>query len=238
MSSMCFNLLNIDMSDSLKYIERAPKTEHKATIIWIHGLGDSGFGHEPIVDVLNLTDELGLKFILPHAPEQPVTVNGGMVMPSWYDILEMDIDRKIDEEGIGDSARKIQDIINSEIELGIPSGNIIVAGFSQGGAVALQTAFTATKKYAGVICMSTYLGVPSILDNIENNANKDIEVFWGHGNADPVVSFSLAKDSVSLLEKAGIKCNFNEYGIDHSISPDELHDIRSWIISLECFKTS
>ena len=125
---------------SLEFVEYAAQSEHKATVIWLHGLGDSGDGFAPVAPQLNLPSELGIRFIFPHAPVQPVTINGGMEMRSWYDIKSIELDKRADEQGVRDSAAKVEELINKEIANGIPANKIILAGFSQGGVVSLHLA--------------------------------------------------------------------------------------------------
>ncbi len=217
------------MSDQIGFIEVKPEFEHRCTIIWLHGLGDSGHGHAPLASELKLAPELGVKFIFPHAPEQPVTVNGGAVMPAWYDILEMDIGRKIDEDGIEESAKKISDLIKAEIENGIESKNILIAGFSQGGAVALHTALQSSHSLAGIICMSTYLGADSIFQSQHRPINQNIPIFWGHGTYDAVVPLALAETSIETLNENNYKVELKTYPMEHSLHPDEVSDISEWI---------
>ena len=217
------------LMESLDYIRKNTSAQHKTTIIWMHGLGDSGFGHESIAQQMNFPDDLGITYIFPHAPSIPVTINGGMVMPAWYDILENDISRKIDESGIEESSVKISQIIQGEIESGILPKNIMVAGFSQGGAVALHTALKYPVPLGGVIAMSTYLGAPSVLTASTSQINQFIPIFWGHGTLDPVVPLSLAQESISTLKKSGYTVSYKAYQMEHSIHPQEILDIQNWI---------
>ena len=145
---------------SLEFAQYPAQGEHKATVIWLHGLGDSGDGFAPVAPQLNLPSELGIRFIFPHAPIQPVTINGGMEMRSWYDIKSIELDKRADEQGVRDSAEKVQTLINQEIENGIPANKIILAGFSQGGVVSLHLAPRFEHKLAGVMALSTYMCVP------------------------------------------------------------------------------
>ena len=144
------------MSDLLRCVEIEPSAQATASVIWLHGLGASGHDFEPIVPELQLPADLAVRFIFPHAPQIPVTVNGGMVMPAWYDILAMDIDRKVDEAGVLASADAVDALIKQEIARGIPSERIIIAGFSQGGAVAYQAALRHPQPLAGLLTLSTY----------------------------------------------------------------------------------
>lgn len=219
------------MTKPLDYIRKNTSAQHHATIIWIHGLGDSGFGHESVAQEMNFPDELGISFIFPHAPPIPVTINGGMVMPAWYDILENDISRKIDEAGLEESSVKISKIIRDEIESGILPKKIMVAGFSQGGALALHTALKYPVRLGGVIVMSAYLGASSVLSASTSHINQSIPIFWGHGTFDPVVPLSLAKESIDTLMKSGYSVSYEAYEMQHSLHPQEILDIQKWIPS-------
>ncbi len=220
------------MKTTLQYIQKKPPTTHTSTIIWLHGLGDSGFGHEPIAHEMSLPDSLGISFIFPHAKKQPVTVNGGISMPAWYDILEMDIGRKIDEQGLEESSQQISAIIQQEIAKGIAPENILIAGFSQGGAVALHTALKFPVKLGGIIALSTYLGAPSVLQTSTSHINASIPIYWGHGTHDPVVPLALAKESMQTLNNNGYTVSYSEYPMEHSIHPSEIQDIKQWIIDV------
>jgi len=219
------------MTTDLTYIERLVSSYHKSTLIWLHGLGDSGQGHESFARELSFPDALGVKFIFPNAPSMPVSVNGGMVMPAWYDILAMDIGRKIDEEGIEASAQKISTLIKREVAQGIDSKKIILVGFSQGGAVALQTALKYPVPLGGIVCLSTYLGVKSVLSASTTPINQNIPIFWGHGTHDSVVRLPLAKQSIQALKDHHYEVTYREYEMEHSIHPDEVVDINQWLVS-------
>lgn len=218
------------MSESLDFIEKNVSNKHKATLIWLHGLGDSGHGHASFAQELKFPEEMGVKFIFPHAPEIPVTVNGGMKMPAWYDILEMGIGRKVDEDGLEESAQKISKLIQNEVASGIDSKNIILVGFSQGGAVALHTALKYPVELGGIMCLSTYLGSQSVLNTSTTPINKNIPIFWGHGSLDPVVTLSLAKESINILESHQYEVKYHEYEMEHSIHPQEVSDIEDWLL--------
>ncbi|MGL1903564.1 MAG: alpha/beta hydrolase [Fibrobacterales bacterium] len=219
------------MPTPLQCIEKKTSPTHTATIIWLHGLGDSGFGHEPIAEEMNVDPALGIKFIFPHAPQLPVTINGGMVMPAWYDILEANLGRKIDEAGIEESSQQISDIIQDEIESGISADRIILAGFSQGGAVALHTALKYPVKLGGIIAMSTYLGVSSVLNLSTSAINKNVPIYWGHGSQDPIVPLRLAKESIDAITKGGYSVTLTEFPMEHSIHPHEIEEVKQYIIS-------
>ncbi|MEC8224979.1 MAG: carboxylesterase, partial [Pseudomonadota bacterium] len=150
---------------SLEFVEYPAQGDHKATVIWLHGLGDSGDGFAPVAPQLALPKELGVRFVFPHAPVQPVTLNGGMAMRSWYDIKSMDLDKRADEQGVRESAAKVAAIIDQEIAKGIAPNKIILAGFSQGGVVSLHLAPRLDFKLAGVMALSTYMCVPAKFAN-------------------------------------------------------------------------
>jgi phospholipase/carboxylesterase len=214
---------------SLNYLESKVSGSHKSTLIWLHGLGDSGHGHQSFAQELSFPEELGVKFIFPHAPSLPVSINGGQSMPAWYDILEMNLGRKIDEDGLENSAIKISELIQNEVDSGIESKNIILVGFSQGGAVALHTALKYPVRLGGIVCMSTYLGTNRVLSTSNTPVNKNIPIFWGHGRQDPVVPLSLALESIETLKKVDYDVDFHEYDMEHSIHPKEVIDVQEWI---------
>ena len=179
-------------------------------------------GHER----LNLPADLSIRFIFPHAPAMPVTVNGGFVMPAWYDILEMDIDRKIDFTGLLDSAREIRGFVSRELERGIDSKRIIIAGFSQGGAVAYQVTLSHEKPLGGLLAMSTYFATA---DSIEYSAvNKTIPVRIQHGVHDPVVPELLGQKATNQLTKLGYNVSYQNYPMEHSVCPQQISDVSEW----------
>ena len=196
-------------------------------IIWLHGLGADGHDFEPIVGELNLTHNI--RFIFPHAPNMPVTINNGMVMPAWYDIKATQINSLQDAEGIKKSQRAILALIESEIESGIKSENIILAGFSQGGAIALHTALRYEKPLAGIMGLSTYLPLADTVENEISSANKNIPIFLAHGTHDPVIPLPLATETNAYLQKLNYTTELKTYPMEHSVYPDEINDISNWI---------
>ncbi len=206
-------------------LETSPTPD--STVIWLHGLGADGNDFAPIVPELHLPAELSIRFIFPHAPTMPVTVNGGFVMPAWYDILEMDIDRKIDITGLLESARAITAFVNRELERGIDSKRIIIAGFSQGGAVAYQVALSHEKPLGGLLAMSTYFATA---DSIEYSAaNKTIPLRIQHGVHDPVVPELLGQKATTQLIKQGYGVSYQNYPMEHSVCPQQIGDISEWL---------
>ncbi len=197
------------------------------SVIWLHGLGASGHDFEPVVPELGLDPQLAVRFVFPHAPRIPVTVNGGMVMPAWYDILEMSLDRKVDVVQIEKSAAAIRDLIQREIERGVNPENIVIAGFSQGGAVAYQTALTYPQRLAGLLTLSTYLAVE---DTSNYTAiNKDLPIKIDHGTQDPVVPVVLGQRANETLTNQGYQVEFNTYPMAHQVCLPQIKAIGQWL---------
>jgi phospholipase/carboxylesterase len=205
-----------------------PKGEPvNAAIIWLHGLGADGNDFAPIVPQLDLPAGLGVRFIFPHAPSIPVTINNGFVMPAWYDIKRLDVDRHVDTDQLKQSASWVHDLIEREIERGVPSERIIVAGFSQGGAVSFEAALTYPKTLAGIMALSTYFATG---DSIEiNPIQNTIPIMIGHGSLDPVVAEALGSKSVATLQNLGFNPEYFVYTMEHAVCPEEIVDIGSWI---------
>lgn len=201
-----------------------------STVIWLHGLGADGNDFAPIVPELNLPAELAVRFIFPHAPTMPVTVNGGSVMPAWYDIMAMEIDREIDTAGLMQSAQAINAFISRELERGIDSKRVVIAGFSQGGAVAYQVALSHEKQLGGLLAMSTYLATADIITYSETN--KTIPIQIQHGVYDPVVPEQLGRKSASQLTKQGYKANYQTYPMEHAVCLEQIGDISQWLQSI------
>lgn len=195
----------------------------RIAVIWLHGLGASGHDFEPVVPELGFAREQAVRFIFPHAPELPVTVNGGMVMPAWYDILAMDIDRKVDTPQLKASADAVARLIEQELEKGIPSENILIGGFSQGGAVAYELALSYPEKLGGLFVLSSYFATADSIRLAE--ANRDIPVFVGHGSYDPVVPESLGRAATGTLEELGFKPEYCSYPMEHSLCLEEVRDL-------------
>ena len=214
---------------SLEFVEYPAQSEHKATVIWLHGLGDSGDGFAPVAPQLNLPSELGIRFIFPHAPVQPVTINGGMEMRSWYDIKSIELDKRADEQGVRDSAAKVEELINKEIASGIPASKIILAGFSQGGVISLHLAPRFEQKLAGVMALSTYMCVPQKL--ADEAKHTGINIFMAHGNQDNVVPYSAGRSAFEVLTAHNMDVSWQEYPMAHQVCAEELQAIRHWLIA-------
>lgn len=214
----------------LPAIEKETSARPDSTVIWLHGLGADGNDFAPIVPDLQLPDTAAIRFIFPHAPAIPVTVNGGYVMPAWYDIMEMQIDRGIDIEGLMASARTINGFIDRELDRGIDSRRIIIAGFSQGGAVAYQVVLSHDKPLGGLLAMSTYLATADTLDY--KAVNKEIPIKVQHGLHDPIVPEYLGRKAVTRLIKEGYRVSYQSYPMEHSVCPAQIDNISQWLQSI------
>lgn len=214
---------------SLEFVEHPAKGEHKATVIWLHGLGDSGEGFLPVASQLALPEELGVRFIFPHAPVQPVTINGGMAMRSWYDIKSMDLDKRADETGVRESAAKVEQLIKQELENGIAADKIILAGFSQGGVISLHLAPRLPQKLAGVMALSTYMCVPEKLT--EEARQTGLTVFMAHGRHDDVVPHRAGRNAFDVLSAHNMDVSWQDYPMAHQVCGEELMAIRQWLIA-------
>lgn len=217
---------------TLEYITQKTGNDPKLLIIWLHGLGADGHDFEPVVPQFK-NPHFDIEFIFPHAPIQPVTINGGMAMRSWYDIKMMDIGKMPDEEGIRASEQLILQLIQSQLDKGWKSDEIILAGFSQGGAMSLHTSTRMDQKLAGVVALSCYLPMLDSLADEHSGKNQDTAYFLGHGTQDPVVPFQLGKQSADHLTQAGYHVTWHAYPLQHGVSMDELEDIKQFILNLK-----
>lgn len=198
-------------------------------VIWLHGLGADGHDFEPIVPELGLPDTLPTRFIFPDAPTMPVTINGGYVMPAWYDVFSQNLGEKEDETGIRASGRALEALIQREEARGIPANRIILAGFSQGGAIALFTALRFPRPLGGVLALSTYLPLAEKLDAEKHPGNAALPVFMGHGRMDGVITLAQGMATRDKLRACGIPVNWHEYNMAHSVCPEEIRDIGVWL---------
>lgn len=197
------------------------------SVIWLHGLGADGHDFEPVVAELGLPTSPAVRFVFPHAPYRAVTVNGGMRMRAWYDIRAVDIVTAPDADGIEASADHLAQLVEDEFARGIDPGKVIIAGFSQGGAIALHTMLTRSLPLAGVVALSTYLPVPSVLGTAGAD-RRPVPVFMGHGTMDPVVPLFLGAAAMDRLSEAGYEIEWHTYAIPHSVSPAEIDDLARW----------
>lgn len=213
--------------DYLPSIQIEPENSADATVIWLHGLGASGYDLEPIVPELALPVRAAVRFVFPHAPSIPITINGGYIMPGWYDIREMDVNRKIDEEQLLASAHAVHALVDREIESGIDSRRIIIAGFSQGGAVGYQAALTYPRPLAGLLAMSSYFATAESME--PDPANRALAIAIYHGTADLMVPESLGRQSCLQLLEMGYSPIYKSYPMDHAICAEEIADISQWL---------
>jgi phospholipase/carboxylesterase len=208
--------------DLLPHIELNTGADPVATIIWLHGLGADGWDFVPIVRELPLPEELALRFIFPHAPVQPVTINNGMEMRAWYDIAMNDIARLPDERGIRESQAAIERLIARERDRGIASGRIVLAGFSQGGAIALQAGLRHPNRLAGIVALSCYLALEESLEAEASSANRDTPIFMAHGTEDPIVPLRLADVSRTTLQNRGYDVEWHTWPMPHAVCAEEI----------------
>jgi len=213
----------------LDCIEIEPQTTATASVIWLHGLGADGNDFVPIVEELGLPAGHGIRFVFPNAPVRPVTINNGMAMRAWYDIKGMAIEDKQDAEGIRDSADAIEQLIAREIERGIPAERIVLAGFSQGGAIALHAGVRHGAALAGVMGLSTYLPLAETLEKEASDANRGVCIFMAHGSQDPVVPIGLGQASRDHLLDAGYDVAWHEYPMQHQVCMPQIATIGRWL---------
>lgn len=206
-----------------------PPQKVDACVIWLHGLGANGHDFVEALAYLNLPPQHGIRFIFPHAPLQPVTINQGMVMPAWYDIAGLDITAKQDEMGVKKSAHAIAAIIMAAMQEGIASERIFLFGFSQGGALALHTALRFEYPLAGVASLSAYLPLHESLEKEHHPINKNIPIFLAHGTMDPVVSYEIGQQSYTFLSTLGYNLQWHSYPMDHTVSLPELNELGKWM---------
>jgi phospholipase/carboxylesterase len=207
-------------------IETAPKPT--SSVIWMHGLGADGNDFVPVVPELGL-EGLAVRFVFPHAPLQPVTINGGYVMRAWYDIGYEDLSLKEDEKGVRESQHAVDQLIERERERGVPAGRVALAGFSQGGAIALQSGLRYPERLAGIIALSTYLPLPDKVEAERSSANQDVPILMLHGTEDPIVPLKLARASCAKLLTLGYAVAWQEYEMPHSVCAEEIADIGLWL---------
>jgi phospholipase/carboxylesterase len=200
-----------------------------ASVIWLHGLGADGHDFEAIVPELDLPDALAVRFVFPHAPMQPVTINGGAVMRAWYDVYALEGHRREDAHGVRASQALVEDLIAREKSRGIKASRIVLAGFSQGGAIALQTGLRHGERLAGIMALSTYLPIASTLAAEASAANRAVRIFMAHGAADPLIPLERAAISRRLLEAAGYAVDWHEYPMEHAVCAAEIDDISAWL---------
>lgn len=217
----------MENTNSLPYIEVNPLTTPSASIICLHGLGADG--HDSASMARTVAIGTGVRFVFPHAPVRPITLNGGMPRRAWYDIHGLTFDSKEDEVGIRAATKSLFELLEKEVQRGIPAKRIFLAGFSQGGAMALHTALRYPDALAGVLALSTYLPLHRFLAQEASQANKTIPIFMAHGDEDNVVAPALGEFSYNCLKELSYSVQFKRYPIGHSVSSQELIDIAQWL---------
>ena len=208
-------------------IETAPNPRH--AVIWLHGLGADGHDFEPIVPELVDRSWPALRFVFPNAPVRPITINGGMAMRAWYDISGLEIAQRQDEAGIRDSIRLLGELIERETARGVAAANIVIAGFSQGGAIVLSGGVRHPQRLGGIIALSTYLPMAEKTDAEANAANRDVPIFMAHGMLDPTIPHALGEMSRDYLAQRGYAVDWHAYPMAHQVCAQEIADLRTWL---------
>ncbi len=218
---------------TLPYIDVNPPGDVNLLVIWLHGLGDSGHGFAPVVPELKLPENHGIRFVFPHAPVRPVTINNGFEMRSWYDIKSMDMDKRADENDVRESAKQVEELIEQErAKHQLDMNQVVLAGFSQGGVVTLHLAPRLTSSLAGIMGLSTYMCSPHKLIDESTAANVNTPVFMGHGLHDDVVPMAAGEQARKALQEAGYTVDWNSYPMQHNVCAPQLLDISRWLQSL------
>jgi phospholipase/carboxylesterase len=212
----------------LRSVEVETGANPRHSVIWLHGLGADGHDFEPVVPQLGLSGQ-AVRFVFPHAPQIPVTLNGGMRMPAWYDIRSLTASRDQDEAGIEHSRQQVHALIAREQQRGVPAANIVLAGFSQGGAMATHIALRYPERLAGLVSLSAYLLFAERLEDERHPANAELPVFMAHGSQDPVVACAMGEESARRLQALNYPLEFHRYPIPHSVSLPEIHAIGAWL---------
>ena len=217
------------MADLLEAIEIETAPNPDAAVVWMHGLGADGHDFEPIVPELRLPAATRIRFVFPHAPLRPVTINQGHVMRAWYDIRALAGVRREDGAGVRQSARQIEALLGRERQRGIAPSRIVIAGFSQGGAMALHVGLRHPDRLAGILALSCYLPLASVLDSELSPANRDVPIFWAHGLHDPMIPQAMAEQGRAQLGELGYQVDWHQYPIPHSVSAEEIADVARWL---------
>jgi phospholipase/carboxylesterase len=217
------------MADLLEAIEIETAPNPDAAVVWMHGLGADGHDFEPIVPELRLPATTRIRFVFPHAPLRPVTINQGHVMRAWYDVRALAGVRREDEAGVRQSARQIEALLARERQRGIAARRIVIAGFSQGGAMALHVGLRYADRLAGLLALSCYLPLSNTLPTEASPANRDVPIFWAHGLHDPMIPQAMAEQGRAQLAELGYQIDWHQYPIPHSVSAEEIADVARWL---------
>lgn len=207
----------------------APRAPAVASVILLHGLGADGWDFAPIVGELDLPESLPVRFVFPHAPLRPVTVNNGYVMRAWYDIKSFSLDGRADAEGLTEAGKRSEDYVRREVERGIPASRVVLAGFSQGGAVALHAGLRQSQRLAGIVALSSYLPFPQTLATERSPAMSGVPILMCHGRSDPIVLFSMGTESRDALVAQGYPVEWHEYPMQHEVCAEEIAVVGRWL---------
>lgn len=217
------------MSDLLECVELQTRPSPTASIIWLHGLGADGYDFVPVVRELEALGAPPARYVFPHAATMPVTINGGAVMRAWYDIVGVDLVRREDERGIRASQRQVEALIAREVERGADRSRIVLAGFSQGGAIALQAGLRQSEPVAAIVALSCYLALASSFAAERATASAQVPIFMAHGTSDPIVPIERAIASRDALQAAGYAVEWRQYPMPHSVNEQEIRDIAAFL---------
>ena len=217
-------------------VEVGGEAQVDGTVIWLHGLGADGHDFEPIVPELKLAAHADIRFVFPHAPVRPVTINGGVPMRAWYDVISLDKSGPQDEAGIRDSAASLLQLIERERERGVDASRIVLAGFSQGGAIAMHTAMRVPQRLAGLMALSTWMPLAStigeeVVDNSESQP-RELPVLMVHGTFDPLLPLAAGQHAREIMQDAGFKVQWHEYPMAHAVCAQEISEIRKWLVNI------
>jgi len=216
-------------SGLLETVEIETGPDPRAAVLWMHGLGADGHDFAPIVPELGLGRTPGVRFVFPHAPLRPVTINQGMVMRAWYDVRGVAGERREDEAGVRESQRQIEALIAREKARGIPAARIVLAGFSQGGAMALHTGLRHPERLAGLLALSCFLPLADRVAAEASPANRDVPIFMAHGTGDDLIPLARARRARDVLVGLGYRVDWREYPMGHAVCPEEIGDIAAWL---------
>jgi phospholipase/carboxylesterase len=216
-------------SGVLETLELETGPRPTAAVIWLHGLGADGYDFEPIVPELDLPAAPAVRFVFPHAPMRPITINGGAVMRGWYDVMSLEGARREDDAGVRASQASVEELIAREMARGVPTARLVLAGFSQGGAIALQTGLRHPERLAGIMALSTYLPLAATLTAEASPANRDVPIFMAHGRDDSLIPIERATVSREALRAAGYKIEWHDYAMEHAVCREEIEDVAAWL---------
>lgn len=222
--------------DTAETVEVGGGEKPDGTVIWLHGLGADGHDFEPIVAELDLDKQADLRFVFPHAPVRPVTINGGIPMRAWYDVMSLDRSGPQDEAGIRDSAETLKRLIEREHDRGVDYDRVVLAGFSQGGAIAMHTAMRFPEKLAGLMALSTWMPLEATIDGevmqSPESQPRDLPVLMAHGSFDPMLPIAAGQHARDIMQKAGFSVQWHEFPMAHAVCAEEIAEIRRWLLSI------